>query len=212
MPNWIWLPELLRYRNLDTGVFVSSETVRGWAFDSIAASGNAAQEAASMLADSLLNLPDWEQVMRDELKGEYIRQYILGKGGLEQMTQADWGSIGGMLGDQYRYLDGFAQQIADGTLTEAQIAARSEMYFASSTEAYERAHARAMGAPELPAYPGDGTSECMTNCRCAWDLNEVEPGVWECTWQIDAAAESCGTCIERSRDWAPLVIRTEEAE
>jgi hypothetical protein len=30
----------------------------------------------------------------------------------------DWGSIGGMVADQYRYLDKFAQQIADGKLSE----------------------------------------------------------------------------------------------
>lgn len=209
MAEWVWLPDLGRYRDLNSGRFVSSDQVRAWAQESIAASGNAAREAAGMLANGSLNTGDWEQVIRQELKDEYIRQYVLSKGGVEQMTSQDWGSVGGMLSDQYRYLDAFADQVAEGNLTEGQIAARAEMYFNSANEAWERANARAQGAPDLPAYPGDGSTECRTNCHCTWDLVQTEDGDWEATWVIDPAAESCPTCIERAQTWNPLILRAE---
>lgn len=122
MPNWAWLPDLKpspRYRDLDTGQFVSSESVLSWVAESIKRSDAATDTLSQMLASDQLRVQDWERAMRDEIKDEYIRQYILGRGGLEQMTAQDWGSIGGMCADQYRYLDRFAGEIADGKLSES---------------------------------------------------------------------------------------------
>ena len=90
-----------------------------------------------------VTLGAWEADMRAQIKGEYTRQYLLGRGGRDQMTQADWGSIGGMLASQYRFLDKFAADIATGELSEAQIAARSELYLYSAKQAFEKANERA---------------------------------------------------------------------
>jgi len=81
--------------------------------------------------------------MREEIKAEYIRQYMLGRGGRAQMTSQDWGSIGGMIADQYRYLKDFAKLVAEGKLSEAQIRARAAMYANSAREGFERGQARA---------------------------------------------------------------------
>lgn len=118
MPSWIWVGDLKRYRDLDTGRFVSGDQVLDWVSLSIGASDSAMDTLSQLLASGQLNVQGWERAMREEIKDEYIRQYILGKGGLEQMTQQDWGSIGGMLADQYRYLDNFADEVADGKLSE----------------------------------------------------------------------------------------------
>jgi hypothetical protein len=84
------------------------------------------------------------------------------------MTQADWGSIGGMLKEQYKYLDGFANDIASGDMTEAQIAARAQMYINSAREGRERAREKSA----LKA-----------------DYDEVY-------WEVNGALENCGGCIE----------------
>lgn len=210
MPAWIWVPEVLRYRNLANGEFVSAETVRGWANAAIDASNNAIATATSQLTNGLLNTGDWQTIIRQELKDAYIQEYLLGKGGLEQMAAADWGSVGGMLSDQYRYLDDFAAEVANGNLTAEQIQARTEMYLESATEAYERGNARAWGIPtdKLPALPGDGTSQCLTRCRCAWEFEELEDG-WNCYWRVDPDAESCPDCLERAGAWNPYFIPNE---
>lgn len=94
------------------------------------------------------------------------------------------------------YLDGFIQDIADGKLTEAQIQARFRMYIDSAHQAYEKAaqktarkagfteerwilDAEAEHCDDCVAYagqewqpigtfpdPGDGSTTCLTNCRC----------------------------------------------
>lgn len=172
---------------------------------------------ASMLTGDQLNVRDWETLMRQSIKDQYIQEYLLGRGGLSQMTQEDWGSIGGMLAEQYRFLDPFAQQIADENLTEAQIAARSRMYIHSSREAFSRATARANGWPVLPDHPASGKTVCMTNDRCFWSGVQLPDGSWEFTWNLDFDVEHCTSdeidtqgrprgCIERAELWNPLVI------
>ena len=204
-PEWVWLPDLQRYRNLSTGRFLASETVRQWARQAIEASGSVISTASEGLSSGVLSVGDWQALVREELKATYIQEYVLGRGGLEQMTQQDWGSIGGMLAEQYRYLDDFAAEIASGNLTQAQVEARLAMYFDSSSEAFERANARAHGVPELPQYPGDGSTRCLTNCRCHWEIEETDGG-WEARWILDPAAENCDDCIENAQKWNPLVI------
>ena len=94
---------------------------------------------------------------------------------------------------------------------EAQISARSRMYMNSSREAFERGQMRAHGIPSLPDYPGAGNTACFTNCRCAWQYEEVydESGEflgWNCTWVLDPPAEHCVDCDAYSRQWNPLFV------
>jgi hypothetical protein len=206
---WKWNSEARRYYNDDTGLFMAKDTVLGFVHDSFEGTGLVTDTLANLLGENRLAPADWRFLMREEIKREYIRQYLLGIGGREQMTQADWGRIGGMLTDQYRYLDDFYKENAAGALSEAQVAARSRMYIRSAREAYERANAQAWGGPPLPAYPGDGSTVCLTNCACHWDIRsaEAEENVmrWSAWWVL-GAAEHCPDCIERSTNWAPLVV------
>lgn len=120
-PSWIWLPELKRYRDLATGQFVSADQVQVWVLDSMKASSSTTDTLSQMVSNRQVNLQGWTRAIREEIKGEFIRQYILGRGGLEQMTQVDYGSIGGMLKSEYHpHLDDFAQAIAAGKLSETQ--------------------------------------------------------------------------------------------
>lgn len=140
---WAWNKAASRYQNVETGQFMARKEVLGYVEKSITASGQATDILASYVADGLLAPGDFYSLMAREIKGEYVRQYLLGRGGRAQMTQADWGSIGGMLKEQYNpHLKNFAEQIAQGKLSEAQIRARAQMYVNSAREAFERAQAR----------------------------------------------------------------------
>ena len=55
----------------------------------------------------------------------------------------------------------------------------------------------------LPAYPGEG-SECMQNCKCAWNIVRDAYG-YDCYWEL-GYAEHCPTCVERNREWYPWRI------
>jgi len=118
MPEWSYSPRYKAYRNLSNGQWASRVQVQGWVTENIALAQNAADNLAGMVANDLIRVGDWQVVMRQELKKTYTEQYLAGRGGVGQMTQADWGSIGGQLSEQYSYLDRFANEIAAGNLSE----------------------------------------------------------------------------------------------
>ena len=161
------------------------------------------EELTASLTQQTISAPSWRDGMRTAIKDAYISHYLAGRGGRNNMRSSDWGRIGGLLSSQYRYLNNFVNDILAGDMSEAAIVARARLYIESATQAAERAKAADRGLV-LPAYPGDGTSECMANCKCEWSLIELDTR-WEATWLL-SAAEHCQTCIERARLWAPLII------
>jgi len=117
---WRWNEKAKRYQNSSTGKFLAQKRVKGYVEESIAASSNVTETLAAMVRGDPPKLSSlaWKDAMRQEIKDEYIRQYLLGRGGLSQMTQADWGSVGGMLKRQYSYLDRFGNEVDLGKLSE----------------------------------------------------------------------------------------------
>jgi len=118
-----------------------------------------------------VTLGQWQGDMRAQIKGEYVRQYLLGRGGRDQMTQADWGSIGGMLARQYRFLDRCATDVATGELSEAQIAARSELYLRSAKQAFEKANGRARTSDTQVRWiktAAESCSDCVDYAAMDW--------------------------------------------
>lgn len=167
--TWQWSLSASRYRDSVTGRFLSRARALEFVTASIAATDDVVATLGSFVASDTpsISSDDWRTAMRQEIKDEYIRQYLLGRGGIEQMTQADWGSIGGSLAEQYRRLDVFRDEIAAGELSEAQVKARSRMYINSARESYERAQQKV----------------------------NVAAGFDEVRWVIDIAKENCVDCL-----------------
>lgn len=143
---WRYDPRALRYRDSETGRFLAGGRAAELANAAIEAGQEVTQVMADMVTDGRLSPADWQARMRREIKDAYVQQYMLGRGGRAQMTQADWGSVGGSLSEQYRHLDrkqnNFYGQVQTGDMSADAIAARSRMYMNSAREAYERGQAR----------------------------------------------------------------------
>jgi hypothetical protein len=209
---WTYDPNVKRYRR-PNGRFVDQETVIDWAYAYADASRDVVQTLTGYAFQGTLRVPDWQTAMRRAVKNQYINQYLAGRGGMEQMTQRDWGIIGRALRDQYQFLDGFAQDLADGVITEAQAKARARMYIEAGHAAFERGRAEAFGMPLLPAYPSDGQTICLTNCRCNWIIEEVRDNDgnligWNATWRLDLSpkVKHCTDCPSNAALWAPLFV------
>jgi len=164
------------------------------------------ERLAEAWASGRIGLDDYERLFQAELRDLYIAAAWTAKGGQQETTQADYGRIGRQLRDQYQFMHGFFEEISQGTLSLAEIKARSGLYVASSRQALESvAIAGGGNMPRLPAYPGDGSTECRTNCKCEWRIVEVEDG-FDCYWELNPA-EHCGTCVGRAARWSPLRVR-----
>jgi hypothetical protein len=66
---------------------------------------------ASQLKDGLISLTEWKAQMRSAILEEQRAAMILVRGGVENVSQADWGYLGSTTKKQYAYLDQFAADI-----------------------------------------------------------------------------------------------------
>lgn len=209
-PGWVWEPRARRYREKASGRFIDQTRLRElrnlWTDRMLARSDRLVER----LAAKEIDLPTWVGEMRNLIKDTYGAQYMAARGGRHAMTQSDWGRVGRMVRDQYGYLQGFARDLAGGRLSEGQAMVRARLYIESSTQAFEQGKRESFGLPAgaLPQMPGDGQTECLTNCRCYWHIRELADR-WECTWTLDPEAEHCGDCETNAAAWAPLVIYKE---
>lgn len=129
--------------------------------------------------------------------------YAFGRGGIAQMTDGDYDRLARLLDEQSGFFGQFKAEIEAGNLSDAQIAARAEMYAGSTINAYEQGqHQAAIGDSEadwdLPVYPADGGTTCLSRCRCAWQIDEDAYG-WTCVWETEGDEQVCPECEERGR-------------
>lgn len=218
MALWEWNGNTRRYRVTQegaeatgqrAGTFVGASKQVGLRDSLIASHKDDADGLAAQLANGDITIGQWQRGMRQMVTNSHSQQYSMAVGGRNVMTQADWGRVGATVKGQYQYLDNFANQIADGGMTEAQIAARSRMYVEASGTTFERAMTQSRDMPALPQYPGDGGTQCLTNCKCSWVIRETETA-WQCTWTLHPA-EHCEDCIELSERYNPYTIPKMEA-
>lgn len=199
-----------RYRDTDTGRYLSKATVRNLREAYLDAAKETAAALSERLADQQLTLRQWERGMRATIRDAHVGAAALGGGGRNAMTAADWGAVGQAVQAQYGWLSEFSREIAAGELSGVQVAARSQMYVDAGATAFERARVARIGDLSLPSYPGEDTV-CHSRCRCEWHIEEADDE-WLATWQLSGSGESCETCLGRAAEWNPLRIEkvTEE--
>lgn len=175
-------------------------------------------EAVSDLQDQLwagqLSVPQWKDKMRQEIKDLHISAAVIAKGGeWSAMTPADWGRVGAAVRGQYGYLSKFADQVqagADAALlgvgnlqSVGYLQTRAKMYGGAARGTFWRGLTYGM----LPQVPGDGKTQCLTNCGCDLRIEDgADPYTLNVTWVINSALENCPDCIQLSGEWNPYVV------
>lgn len=225
--GWAWDEEDKAYRNDETGELMDEETfialrdqIVDWQVDYFSKWPIPEEEKEKKKKDDpnilallllgIITLNVWESRMRDALQDAAVIQYVVGRGGFDQMTNEDWRWLDTWLVTQYGFLNGFAQDIATGALSEAQIAARSYLYFSSAVSAFERG--RMKGQHEdlnLSRFPGDCTSQCCARDRCFWRYVRRTDRI--VVYWIRTAKESCFACIDRA-NCPPVIFMMDTGE
>lgn len=132
-----------------------------------------------------------------------IEAYVWAAGGVDRVTDAGWRSVADLVARQEAFGQGFVGALTAGELSSAEAAARARLYGGAGVEAFEQGRAAQVGF-EPPAVPGAGDTECGTNCRCEWRIEEFPDRV-EATWIAVDDEATCETCERRATAWAPLV-------
>jgi len=160
----------------------------------------------SLEAEFPNGIGDWQQEVSRQL-ARYHAAAMLAGANVGTLSDAMRVAVTTDLATQLRFLGKFALVIQDGAEWQAGWNSRAQMYSESIKTPYWRGATKMLA---LPAMPGDGTSQCLTRCRCVWDVQALEgDGNYDAYWLL-SAAEDCQTCTQRGRDWAPLKIRNGE--
>lgn len=167
----------------------------------------------SRLQNGSLSIAQWELAMREEIRMLHRGALVLSYGGeWSAIPQSEWGRLGGHLRVQYQYLHNYAVQIQQNALgalsgmnkpwSEKYLLNRSRMYGGAARASFYRG--MAMGL--LPQVPGDGQTQCLTNCQCELRFEEGDqPGLLLVYWEL-RPAEHCDDCVLMSQQWNPYEL------
>jgi hypothetical protein len=187
-----------RWFDTVTGKFVSETAVVDEMRIHQQATYNVLENATRQLYAGQLTLEQWQIVTAHELKDAHLAQAMFAVGGKRNMTQENWGRVGGTLANEYRYLNQFAIDIQNGSVSEAQALARIKQYGNATQQSYWREYtlvseiiywnlhpaehcgdclSLAGGSPYKPKdlnnVPGDGNTQCRGNCKCTISREEI---------------------------------------
>jgi hypothetical protein len=176
-----WNPSNQRYRftsGASAGQFASRAQVEALTEKYISQSKDKISDLADLLIDNRISTKVFETAVAAQLKEAHINSYALGKGGVGQLTQRDYGIMGAELKKEYQYLRNFAQEIKQNNLSPDQIRARLAMYA-------DALH----GSREL------GKLEGHRSAGYVWERRSLH------------SSESCTDCIRyQGQGWMPLGV------
>jgi hypothetical protein len=159
---------------------------------------------ADQWIEGRIDLAEFQRLVKLEIKDLYIASTWTATGSPDATTFADYGRAGRRIRDQYAFLADFFDEIEAGDLSLAQIKSRAGMYANSSRQIMEEVANARDGLPQLPFSPGDGSTQCRSNCNCTLRKEQVDGG-WDIYWELNPG-ESCPDCIRRQRN-SPLRVR-----
>lgn len=162
------------------------------------------QTDAAAYLNGEIGLAAWAERFGAVIRHATMAGYFLGSGGMSAQTLATLNAIDHLIGQQTPFAERFIRELASGGLSNAEMAARAELYAGTAVKAYEQAMAYSNGI-DLPVYPADGGTECLTRCRCAWVIETTDDQVmaW---WDTVGDDGVCEGCASRGQQYNPLVI------
>ena len=144
-PAFKWEKNSNRYRNKETGRFISKEAVYTLTQKRIEYVKGDLGSVGQLLLDGKINLKAWQQQTAETLKILHTQQYLLGVGGQKALQKSDYLEVGRELKSQYQYLRNFAIDLTQGKMTPAQFSARLAMYADAAKVSFFRGEKVAAG-------------------------------------------------------------------
>ena len=181
-----------RWFNTVSGQLVSQATVVNEMRRHVAGTFETLNGITSQYYSGSITLEQWQIAVASELKDAHLAESMFAVGGKHNMTAVEYGRVGGTLADEYRFLAGFADDIAAGRVSEAQALDRVRQYGKATQQSFWREWSLtrpgliewrlhpaehcgdcvelAAGSPytaeTLPTEPGAGDTQCRGNCNC----------------------------------------------
>lgn len=148
---------------------------------------------------------DWRRQMERAIAQGHTAAYLAGVGerlgvkpgsallNQRNLSRAERAEIASAVAKQLQYLDAFDP----AQMSAAQTAARAELYALAVQATYHQAR---WGDWELPWVPCDGSSECLSRCRCSASVKDNGDGTGTYVWVLGSGESErhCPTCPSRA--------------
>lgn len=143
--RFAWDEDSGRYRDLRTGRYLSRGRARALLDSYTDQISDRMARVSESLVRGEVSLSEWETRMRGLVKEAHAVAYATAKGGWSRMTQADYGRLGSIVKEQYRYLRSFSADVALGTVPRTSaIRARARLYAESARRTHFETERRLM--------------------------------------------------------------------
>lgn len=218
--GFTWNPYMRTYVPVEGEPVDTSDVRRELASIRRATSDRLGDLAKQVMEGDLTNLAEFAIEFKDEMRSLYIATHVLARGGVDQMTQREWGQLGSALREQYKYANAFVRDIENGTIgmpidqrislyTESAWGAAGEFesvlrdremllgsmerrVLGDSKESCDDCiEAANMGWQPPGILPDIGDTECGIGCNCSFEFENIE---------LDEASEAFGTHAQIGRE------------
>ena len=211
MNEWEYVVSRHAYRNTRTGKWLTWAQMVAIRDTFIEARQEVVRGLAARYVAGEIGANEFARLFRSITAETHAALAIMGAGGAERFGQLPVAvrNLQGILADQMPYAEAFLREIAAGLLSDADIANRAALYQGAAVEAYEQANADDFEI-DLPYMPGDGDTVCLSNCRCAWNVETVfedDDEVTYATWVTENDGNVCDDCAERGREYDHREVR-----
>lgn len=170
---------------------------------------DAVSDLTAQLERGEITTAEWQREMEKLLARYHEAAFMLGQDSAE-IDDAALLILIGEIEYQLDFLAAFAAVMAEVGIAAWMPVwnARAAMYAQATKASYWRGYIVKIGLPQLPHYPGDGSSECLTNCHCWLDIRTLseQKGDYDVYWKL-GAEKHCKTCPRRAISWNPLKVR-----
>jgi hypothetical protein len=112
--NFAWDVVTQRYRDARSGQFASQRTVTMLLNRQITVAQKETRSLGQQLLDKKIDVTQWRDATRVQLKVIHATQAAKAVGSFDQMTQVEWGRVGGKLKFQFDRLENLANEVATG--------------------------------------------------------------------------------------------------
>lgn len=164
------------------GRIISAKQARGILDRTLQNAEQPVKELSTMLRNGTISLEDWRLQMRAQIKASHLAAAAMQKGGLQNMTQADYGRVGAIVKRQYEFLEGFTQDVASGKQRlDGTLQRRAEQYTKAARGTYHRfeqitAVDRGMTEERSILGIADHCPECVLEAAKGWQpIGQMKP-------------------------------------
>lgn len=172
MAEWSFSTAAKRYRDAGSGRFLSASASVDLRDHYLEMQRQAMASLAQRVSSGELTVGQWEAASRAAIKEAWTVQYAYGAGGRRAVTTEMRAELGDLITQQYGYLNGFARDLANGTMSEAQVLARAGLYGDAAVLGYESGVSAAWAGTESEWHnisnSADPCGECPALSALGW--------------------------------------------